>query len=41
MLGLEPPLEVLTILLKEMESGDAKSQRAHIDELMNSRLVET
>ncbi|KAF2772754.1 hypothetical protein EJ03DRAFT_371674 [Teratosphaeria nubilosa] len=42
MLGLNPPIEVLAVLLKEMEGGDpTKSQRAHVDELMSSRFVET
>lgn len=41
LLGLKPPIEVLAVLLKELESGDTKSQRAHIDELMSSRFVET
>jgi hypothetical protein len=42
MLGLKPPIEVLAVLLKEMDGGDAaKSQRAHVDDLMSSRFVET
>lgn len=41
MLGLGPPIEVLAVLLKEMDGGDEKSQRAHVDELMSSRFVET
>ncbi|KAK5135313.1 hypothetical protein LTR08_005417 [Meristemomyces frigidus] len=41
MLGLKPPVEVLAVLLKDMDSGDAKAQRAHVDELMSSKLVET
>jgi DNA polymerase delta subunit 4 len=41
-LGLDPPIEVLAVLLKEMEEGGAaKSQRAHVDELLSSRFVET
>lgn len=40
-LGLEPPIEVLSVLLKSLDSGDAKMQRAHVDELMSSRFVET
>jgi len=40
-LGLKPPIEVLAILLKEQEHGDMKAQMSHIDELMNSNLVET
>ncbi len=39
MLGLNPPIEVLAVLLKQMEAGDVKSQRAHVDELMSSRFV--
>jgi DNA polymerase delta subunit 4 len=39
---LDPPIEVLAVLLKEMEEGGAaKSQRAHVDELLSSRFVET
>ncbi|KXT16591.1 hypothetical protein AC579_6296 [Pseudocercospora musae] len=38
-LGLKPPIEVLAILLKEMDKGDTRSQRAHVDELMSSRFV--
>ncbi|KAF2162606.1 hypothetical protein M409DRAFT_68924 [Zasmidium cellare ATCC 36951] len=41
MLGLEPPIEVLAVLLKDMDDGSAKSQRAYVDELMSSRFVET
>ena len=41
MLGLEPPIEVLAVLLKEMDGGVTKSQRAHVDELMSSRFIET
>ncbi|QIW99716.1 hypothetical protein AMS68_005234 [Peltaster fructicola] len=40
-LGLHPPMEVLAVLLKQMDQGDVKSQRAHVDELMSSRFVET
>lgn len=40
-LGLKPPIEVLAILLKHQEDGDVKAQRAYVDELMNSRFVET
>ncbi|KAK3490217.1 DNA polymerase delta, subunit 4-domain-containing protein [Neurospora hispaniola] len=35
-LGLNPPLEVLAILLKEGEGENKASERAHMDELMNS-----
>lgn len=41
MLGLQPPIEVLAVLLKDMDGGDTKSQRAYVDELMSSRFVET
>ncbi|TKA58633.1 hypothetical protein B0A55_11629 [Friedmanniomyces simplex] len=41
LLGLKPPVEVLAVVLKEMEAGNAKAQRAHVDELMSSRFVET
>jgi DNA polymerase delta subunit 4 len=40
-LGLNPPLEVLSILLKEQQEGNAKAQQSYIDELMSSRFVET
>ncbi|KAM3424370.1 DNA polymerase delta subunit 4 [Cercospora zeina] len=40
-LGLEPPIEVLAVLLEEMDGGVVKSQRAYVDELMSSRFVET
>ncbi|OCL10357.1 hypothetical protein AOQ84DRAFT_374990 [Glonium stellatum] len=36
-LGLNPPIEVLAVLLKEQEAQNIASQRAHVDELMNSR----
>jgi DNA polymerase delta subunit 4 len=40
-LGLKPPIEVLSVLLKEMDgSNGAKVQRAYVDSLMTSRLVE-
>ncbi|KAJ4381963.1 hypothetical protein N0V85_008619 [Neurospora sp. IMI 360204] len=35
-LGLNPPLEVLAVLLKEEERGNKAIERAHMDELMNS-----
>ena len=41
LLGLQPPTEVLAVILKEMEAGNAKAQRAHVDELMSSRFIET
>ncbi len=40
-LGLKPPVEVLAVLLREMEGGNGKGQRAYVDELMSSRFVET
>jgi len=40
-LGLKPPVEVLAVLLREMEGGNGKAQRAYVDELMSSRFVET
>jgi DNA polymerase delta subunit 4 len=37
-LGLEPPIEVLAVLLKEQEGKDKLTvQRSHVDELLNSR----
>ncbi|KAH8792103.1 putative DNA polymerase delta subunit 4 [Hyaloscypha finlandica] len=38
-LGLEPPIEVLTVLLKEEEKGNDKIERAHVDELMSSKFI--
>ena len=37
--GLNPPIEVLAVLLKQMDAGEMTGQRAHVDELMNSRFV--
>ncbi|OHF02380.1 DNA polymerase delta [Colletotrichum orchidophilum] len=37
-LGLNPPIEVLAVLLKEEKKSHA-SERAHLDELMNSTAV--
>lgn len=34
-------MEVLAILLRQMDAGNVKSQRAHVDELMSSRFIET
>ncbi|KAF2744204.1 hypothetical protein M011DRAFT_408900 [Sporormia fimetaria CBS 119925] len=39
-LGLQPPIEVLAVLLKEQESGDAKAQRSRVDELLNMHTLE-
>ena len=38
-LGLRPPIEVLTVLLKEEGSENKKAERAYVDELMSTRLV--
>lgn len=38
-LGLAPPIEVLAVLLKEEEKGNSKIERAHMDELMSSKLA--
>ncbi len=38
-LGLNPPIEVLAVLLKEEKKGNHKIERAHVDELMSSKLV--
>lgn len=38
-LGLEPPIEVLAVLLKEEEIGNTKIERAYVDELMSSKFV--
>lgn len=35
-LGLNPPLEVLAVLLREEQRGNKAIERAHMDELMNS-----
>jgi DNA polymerase delta subunit 4 len=35
-LGLNPPIEVLAVLLKEEAAGNKAIERAHMDELMNS-----
>lgn len=39
LLGLKPPMEVLAVLLKQLDEGDVKAQRAHVDELLSSRFV--
>ncbi len=38
-LGLRPPIEVLAVLSHEEESGKKGSERAYVDELMNTRLI--
>ncbi|KAI5201667.1 hypothetical protein E4T39_05124 [Aureobasidium subglaciale] len=40
-LGLSPPIEVLAVLLKEGDKSKNRMQRAHVDELMNSKFIET
>ena len=37
-LGLNPPIEVLAVLLKEADKGHKRSERAYVDELMSSKL---
>lgn len=41
MLNLSPPMEVLAVLLKEADMNNSGVQRAHVDELMSSRFIET
>lgn len=41
MLGLNPPIEVLAVLLKESDKNNDRVQRAYVDELLSSRFVET
>ncbi|KAK3716226.1 hypothetical protein LTR37_006671 [Vermiconidia calcicola] len=41
LLGMKPPIEVLAVLLKQIDEGDTKAQRAYVDELMSSRFMET
>ncbi|KAH8816261.1 DNA polymerase delta [Xylogone sp. PMI_703] len=38
-LGLNPPIEVLAVLLKEEAKGNDKIERAYIDELMSSGIT--
>lgn len=38
-LGLNPPIEVLAVLLKEEAKGNKDIERAHMDELLNSTAV--
>ena len=38
-LGLKPPVEVLTVLLKEEDGKNKKAERAYVDELMATRFV--
>ena len=37
--GLNPPIEVLAVLLKEEGRGNNMIERAHVDELMSSTFV--
>lgn len=37
-LGLDPPIQVLAVLLKEQEGKDKLTvQRSHVDELLNAK----
>ncbi len=38
-LGLNPPIEVLAVLLKEEAKDNTGIERAHMDELLNSMAV--
>ncbi|XMA09353.1 hypothetical protein WAI453_002144 [Rhynchosporium graminicola] len=38
-LKLNPPIEVLAVLLREEKKGNEKIQRAYVDELMSSKFV--
>ena len=38
-LGLNPPIEVLAVLLKEEESGNHDIEKAHVDQIMNSTAI--
>jgi DNA polymerase delta subunit 4 len=38
-LGLAPPIEVLAVLMREEERGNARAERAYVDELMSSMFV--
>ncbi|RFU31397.1 hypothetical protein B7463_g4939, partial [Scytalidium lignicola] len=40
-LGLNPPIEVLAVLLKEEAKGNDRIERAYIDELMSSNIGES
>jgi len=39
-LGLAPPIEVLAVLLKEEKKGNTGIERAHVDVLMGSKLLD-
>ncbi|KAH6695787.1 DNA polymerase delta, subunit 4-domain-containing protein [Plectosphaerella plurivora] len=38
-LGLNPPIEVLAVILQEEQKGNPKTQTAHMDEILNSTAV--
>lgn len=38
-LGLNPPVEVLAVLLKEEAKGNNRIEKAHMDEIMNPTAV--
>ena len=38
-LGLNPPIEVLAVLLKEENKGNDQIDTAHMDEILNSTAV--
>ena len=38
-LGLEPPLEVLAVLLKADNKNAVQVQRAYVDELISSKFI--
>jgi DNA polymerase delta subunit 4 len=38
-LGLNPPIEVLAVLLKEESKDNNKIERAHVDELMSTQSI--
>lgn len=40
-LGLNPPTEVLAVLLKEEEKGNSSSEVAHLDKIINSTAIGT
>lgn len=38
-LGLNPPIEVLAVLLKEESKGTKNMETAHIDDILNSGIA--
>lgn len=40
MLGMNPAIEVLAILLQEEKAKNIKAQWSHMDELMNSKFAD-